>query len=269
MRNFDFNGQHVRTLMVDGEPWFVASDVSSVLGYRKASDMSRVIDRDDKGAQMVSTPGGAQEATVISEPGLYTVIMQRQAGYVASSSMQEQIKSFQRWVTHEVLPTLRKTGSYGTAPALTGKELLAAALLEAQATMAEKDFQLHAQAQQLEAAAPKVTYVDQFVAEHDLLSFRTVAASLDVGEQELRQYLTAKKWMYCQSDERWSNTHGRKVKRNRYSAYAEKKAYFQPVLNHEAPRFRGGEVMHTLKITPAGASAITRLYTASTKELTA
>ncbi|MFJ4284045.1 BRO family protein [Paenarthrobacter nicotinovorans] len=257
---FNYGDRGVRTVQVDGQPCFIANDLCAILDLSNPRTSLALLEDDEKGVHSVDTPGGTQQMAYVTESGMYSLVLR---------SRKSEAKAFKRWVTREVLPEIRRTGAYGGSPALTGKQLLAAALLEAQATMAEKDFQIHAQAQQIEAAAPKVTYVDQFVAEHDLLSFRTVAASLDVGEQELRQYLTAKKWIYCQTDERWSSTHGKKLKRNRYSAYADKKSYFQPVLNHEAPRFRGGEVMHTLKITPAGASAITRLYTASTKELTA
>lgn len=71
--------------------------------------------------------------------------------------------------------------------------------------------------------------------------------------------LIEKDWIYVQTDSRWSNTKGKKVERNRYSEKATKKRYFRRVENHEAPRFRGSEVMHTLKITPQGAEAIARL----------
>ncbi|MDI2032967.1 BRO family protein [Paenarthrobacter nitroguajacolicus] len=262
VKPFSYGEQIVRTVLIENDPWFVLSDLCKVLGLVRGA--AQVGDRLEDGVRqtypIADSLGRTQHTILVSEPGMYEVVIR---------SDKPEAVAFRRWITGEVLPEIRKTGSFGGSPALTGKQLLAAALLEAQATMAEKDFQIQTQALQIEAAAPKVTYVDQFVAEHDLLSFRTVAASLDVGEQELRQYLTAKKWIYCQTDESWSSTQGKKVTRKRYSAYADKKPYFQPVLSHEAPRFRGGEVMHTLKFTPAGASAITRLYGASTKELTA
>ncbi|WP_063030142.1 MULTISPECIES: phage antirepressor KilAC domain-containing protein [Nocardia] len=106
--------------------------------------------------------------------------------------------------------------------------------------------------------APKVNYVELYVADADLLKFRIVAAANDVGEEWLRDLLVAKGWIYVETESRWSNRKGCMEIRRRYSAYAHKRQYFRPVEVHEAPRFRG-EVMHTLKITPVGAEAISRL----------
>jgi anti-repressor protein len=115
--------------------------------------MVRVVEDEDKGAQMVSTPGGQQSATVISEAGLYSVIMQRQAGYLADSDARSQVKAFQRWVTHDVLPAIRKTGSYGTptVPQSLPEALRAyAAEVEAREALAAK----------VAADAPKVLFAD-------------------------------------------------------------------------------------------------------------
>lgn len=110
----------------------------------------------------------------------------------------------------------------------------------------------------VEQDAPKVDYVDTFVADEDLISLRTLASDLKVGENELRALLVDKKWIYKQESSRYSEKKARKVPVYRYSATADKKNYFHAVLAHDAPRFKG-EVMHTLKITPQGAVAITRL----------
>ncbi|GGJ74500.1 Rha family transcriptional regulator [Glutamicibacter ardleyensis] len=110
----------------------------------------------------------------------------------------------------------------------------------------------------VEQDAPKVDYVDTFVADEDLITLRTLASDLKIGENELRALLVDKKWIYKQESSRYSEKKGRKVPIYRYSATADKKNYFHAVLAHDAPRFKG-EVMHTLKITPQGAVAITRL----------
>lgn len=123
------------------------------------------------------------------------------------------------------------------------------------------------QAKQIEASAPKVDYHDTYVADEDLLSFRTVASTLNMKESALRELLIAKHWIYRETMSRWSETHGKKVTVSRYSEYAAKKPLFRRVHAHNAPRFRG-EVMHTLKITPRGASAISRLVP-SAKEVAA
>ncbi|QIX53095.1 MULTISPECIES: phage antirepressor KilAC domain-containing protein [Rhodococcus] len=144
------------------------------------------------------------------------------------------------------------------APALTGPELLAHAVLEARQMLASKDKEIAALDAHIAELAPKAAYVDEFVADEDMLRFATVASTLGMQESKLRELLIAKMWIYSETSTRWSHSKGRKVTVNRYSEYADKKRYFQRVENHEAPRFRG-EVMHTLKITPAGAEAIARL----------
>lgn len=105
--------------------------------------------------------------------------------------------------------------------------------------------------------APKAEYVDRFVTDSDLLSFRTVASTLEVPESELRRMLIEHGWIYVESATRWSESKQEKESINRYSEYSHKKPYFRRIEEHKAPRFRG-EVMHTLKISPAGANAIDR-----------
>lgn len=87
----------------DGEPMFVASGLAKGLGYRDAAAMTRLLDADEKGTQIVSTPGGCQKKAVISESGLYHAVM---------NSRLPQAKLFRRWVTQEVLPQIRRTGGY-------------------------------------------------------------------------------------------------------------------------------------------------------------
>jgi prophage antirepressor-like protein len=101
---FSFESTEIRAIANDqGEPWFVASDVAEVLGYREAYHMVRLLDDDEKGPHIVGTPGGDQEMTIISESGLYACILK---------SRRPEAKAFRKWVTSEVLPTLRKTGRY-------------------------------------------------------------------------------------------------------------------------------------------------------------
>lgn len=94
----------VRTVMRDGEVWFIARDVAEALGYANASDaISKHVDREDKGIAKCDTLGGTQELTVLNESGLYSLILSSKLGSA---------KRFKHWVTSEVLPAIRKTGSY-------------------------------------------------------------------------------------------------------------------------------------------------------------
>jgi prophage antirepressor-like protein len=102
-RMFEFLGYHVRVELINEEPWWVLSDVAKVLGYRDASNASRVVKDHQRGTHKVSTPSGDQSAIVVSEAGLYRLIMKSQSPVAAQ---------FQDWVEEIVLPSIRKKGSY-------------------------------------------------------------------------------------------------------------------------------------------------------------
>lgn len=150
-----------------------------------------------------------------------------------------------------------RTREAETQPELSGKQLMAAALIEAQETMHELEATTQRQAEEIAAAAPAVEYHDNFVTDEDFLYFSAVASTLGIQESELRGLLVAHKWIYVESYSRWSETQNKKIHRYRYTEYAHKKPYFHRAQNHRVPRFMG-TVMHTLMITPAGASAIRR-----------
>lgn len=103
VQTFTFAGVELRAVLVDGSPWFVGLDLAQALEYRDARDALRSVRDRNKGTQIVRTPGGQQECLCVNEPGLYQLIMK-------SRSANAEI--FQDWVTDEVLPSIRKTGSY-------------------------------------------------------------------------------------------------------------------------------------------------------------
>lgn len=100
---FKFDKRELRTLLVGDQPWFVATDVALALEYAEAKDMTRNLDEDEKGRQIVPTLGGDQEMLVINESGLYSAILR---------SRKAEAKRFKKWVTAEVLPAIRKHGRY-------------------------------------------------------------------------------------------------------------------------------------------------------------
>ena len=94
----------VRTVCIDGEPWLVGKDVAEILGYSEPrSAVSKKVDKEDRGVAKMATPSGKQEMTIINESGFYSLVL---------SSKLPTAKKFKRWVTAEVLPTIRKTGGY-------------------------------------------------------------------------------------------------------------------------------------------------------------
>ena len=140
-----FNGE-------DGEPWFVASDIAKTLGYRDAEKMTRRLDDDEKGTRSVGTPGGDQQMTVITEAGLYTAIL---------GSKVEGAQRFKRWVTHEVLPSIRKHGGYlAGQEQMTPEQMVLASMRYLESKISEQQATIDDQAGQLEAQKPKVLFAD-------------------------------------------------------------------------------------------------------------
>lgn len=109
---FSFDGAAVRVVLVEGEPWWVAGDVASALEYSEATKMTRMLDEDEKGLRIVETLGGDQEMLIINESGLYSAILR---------SRKASAKRFKKWVTAEVLPSIRKHGAYVMPAAQAGQ----------------------------------------------------------------------------------------------------------------------------------------------------
>jgi prophage antirepressor-like protein len=148
---FHFGEKPVRLEMKDGEPWWVANDICDVLEHSNARMAIQGLDEDEKGVSIVYTPSGTQEMNVINEPGLYSLILR---------SRKPEAKAFKRWVTHEVLPQIRKTGAYAQkeTPALVrrdGASELAAALREVVSAFQESQRALEARVLAIEARKRK------------------------------------------------------------------------------------------------------------------
>lgn len=242
---FDFRGYMVRVVTgADGEPRWVASDVAKILGYSATAAMTRSLRDRHKGMQTLHTPGGTQEMAVVTEAGLYAAVMKSRLQIAAP---------FQDWVTDEVLPTIRRTGTYGTpppAPALSEEEVVHRALQITYRKVQELEAKV-------EEDAPKVAYHEEFVCDDDCLTIGTVASTLGMGEKELREMLIERGWIFRETRMRWSQKEGRKMPMYRYSESASKKNYFLRREAHNAPRF-AGQVMHTLLVTAEGAAAIAK-----------
>ena len=129
MQIFHYENNQIRTILKDGEPWWVLADVCQVLEIKNSRDVTTRLDEDEKGVGQIDTLGGNQNMTIINESGLYKVILR---------SDKPEAKKFTRWVTHEVLPAIRKTGQYRVSPktaavrrALTTDDYIKAASLVA------------------------------------------------------------------------------------------------------------------------------------------
>lgn len=174
----------VRTLVIDNEPWFVGKDIAESLGYTATEKAIRThIDGDDKGVTEMDTPGGKQKVVIINESGLYCLVL---------SSKLPSAKKFKRWVTSEVLPALRKTGQYQVKE-LSGQELMAKALIEAQSVLAAKD-------KQIEEMKPKALFADAVATSHTSILVGELAKILkqngiDMGQKRLFAWLREKGYL--------------------------------------------------------------------------
>lgn len=188
---FNFENNQVRTLLINDEPWFVGKDVAEILGYSKARNAiaAHVDDDDKKGAPIQGDLGGTQEMTVINESGVYALVF---------GSKLPSAKKFKHWVTSEVLPQIRKTRSYAS-PQLTGEELMAKALIEANSVLAR-------QSKQLEEQKPKVLFADSVIASKGSILVRELAKLIkqngyDIGEKKLYRWLREKGYICKNSTE--------------------------------------------------------------------
>lgn len=199
---FEFENNQVRALADGGEVMFVATDIAKILGYRDAEKLTRTLDDEEKGTRPIGTPGGTQMMTVISEPGLYKAIMQRQTRRMEAETTREFVKRFQRWVTHEVLPQIRRTGGYIlTTDADDDMTILAKAVLVAQKTIELKNQQLRAKDAQIKALEPKAQALDAFTDVEDKLLIRDAAkvisnAGTPISEKQLREWMSGHDWIY-------------------------------------------------------------------------
>lgn len=175
----------VRTLVIDNEPWFVGKDVAEVLGYAKPLNaIAQHVDKDDSLKQGLTDSLGRQQKTIfVNESGLYALIF---------GSKLESAQKFKRWVTSEVLPALRKTGQYQVKE-LSGQELMAKALIEAQSVLAAKD-------KQIEQMKPKVVFADAVATSHTSILVGELAKILkqngiDMGQKRLFAWLREKGYL--------------------------------------------------------------------------
>lgn len=178
----------IRTIEQDGAPWFVGKDVADALGYTNPQKAIRDhVDEEDKGVNDSFTVNGTK-AILINESGLYSLVL---------SSKLSNAKKFKRWVTSEVLPSIRKNGGYLAGQAeLSPEELMAKALLMAQKTIAERDQRISDLSVRNQIMQPKADYFDELVDRNLLTNFRDTAKQLKIKEKAFVQYLIDHKYIY-------------------------------------------------------------------------
>ncbi|WP_298235958.1 BRO family protein [uncultured Azohydromonas sp.] len=183
---FTFDRSAVRAIVKDGEVWFVATDVCAVLGYDHTPSAMRRLDDDEKGVHSTHTPGGMQELTIISESGLFSLIL---------GSRKPEARRFKKWVTSEVLPAIRRTGAYA-APAASAAPALPRTYKEALLALVAAEEEKESQRLQLEQQRPAVEFVDRYVESTGTMGVRQVAKTLRANERELVAWLLERGVMY-------------------------------------------------------------------------
>lgn len=185
---FNYQSNEVRTVEMGGEPWFVLKDVCNILGVVNDRNVAARLDEDEKDVCQMDTLGGTQNVTVVSESGLYHVILR---------SDKPEAKPFRKWVTSEVLPSIRKNGGYiAGQEQLTPQELMAKALLVANKTLADREARISELTVQNNIMAPKAEYFDELVDRNMLTSFRDTAKELGIKPKAFVDWLLAKKFIY-------------------------------------------------------------------------
>ncbi len=198
IQRFDFRGASLRTLTdEEGEPWFVAKDVCDILGMSNPSMAVIALDKDevaqiDPKDYLGSENRSNQAVNIVSEPGLYKLIMR---------SRKPEAKEFQRWVTHEVLPQIRKTGGYiPTSESDSDEDIMARAVLVAQKTIKQKNQQIAEQQRRIVELEPKARFADAVAASDDTCLIGELAKMLlqngiPVGQNRLFRLLRAEGYL--------------------------------------------------------------------------
>lgn len=190
IQRFDFKGASLRTLTDEtGEPWFVLKDCMSILDLGNPTETVKMFDEDEfSTTEVIDSIGRRQQAYIISEPGLYRLVMR---------SRKPEAKEFQRWATHEVLPQIRRTGGYiAASESDSDEDIMARAVLVAQKTIKRKNQQIAEQQTRIVELEPKARFADAVAASDGTCLVGELAKMLrqngmDIGQNRLFRLLQA------------------------------------------------------------------------------
>ena len=198
VRRFDsLEFGQIRTMVIEGQPWFVGKDVAQALGYKNISDaLNKHVFDEDKGVAKCDTLGGNQIMTIVSESGMYSLIF---------GSKLERAKSFKHWVTSKVLPDIRKTGMYATDDLLNNPDLLIK-----MATQLKEERQAREQLELInQANQPKVLFADSVASSRQTILIGDLAKLIkqngyDIGQNRLFEWLRANGYLISRNGESYN-----------------------------------------------------------------
>lgn len=182
---FNYERNQVRTLTIGEEVWFVAKDVCDVLEIGNPTEALKRLDEDEK--DLISTEGFRGLVNIVNEPGLYTLIL---------GSRKPEAKQFKRWVTHEVIPTIRKTGGYVSNEDMFINTYLVHADNQTKLMFRATLETVRKQNEQLAIMQPKAEYFDALVDRNLLTNFRDTAKELEIGQRSFINWLLEKGFVY-------------------------------------------------------------------------
>ncbi|WLR57740.1 BRO family protein [Mesobacillus subterraneus] len=182
---FNYERNKVRTITKGEEVWFVAKDVCDVLEIGNPTEALKRLDEDEK--DLISTEGFRGLVNIVNEPGLYTLIL---------GSRKPEAKQFKRWVTHEVIPTIRKTGGYVSNEDMFIDTYLVHADNQTKLMFRATLETVRKQNEQLAIMQPKAEYFDALVDRNLLTNFRDTAKELEIGQRSFINWLLEKGFVY-------------------------------------------------------------------------
>lgn len=187
---FSFEGADIRVHVdSDGNPWWVAKDVCDVLDIGNPTQAMTRLDEDEKG--LISNEGlGSQPVNIINEAGLWALVL---------GSRKEQAKTFKRWITHDVIPSIRKTGGYGNPIANIGRKQLAQMVLEAETVIEAQQAAITQQTNEIKLLAPKAETYDNFMSAGNSCGLRVFAKMLGTGPNKMTRKLREMGILYYQN----------------------------------------------------------------------
>ena len=188
---FQYADREVRTISIDGELWFVLADICGVLGIANSGNVAARLDEADIRQTDIRSGGQTRSVTIVSESGMYEVVIR---------SDKPEARRFRWWVTHEVIPSIRRTGSYAVPE--TRESLLARAMVEANAVIREAH-------ERIEVLAPKADAWDEIADAGTDYAIRDAApmlarAGIEIGPQRLFEKLGELRWIYRGEKRRWT-----------------------------------------------------------------
>lgn len=181
LQAFNFNGSDVRTLVINGNPYFVGKDVATILGYKNTKDaLLKHVDDEDKLGSQIATSGQNREMKVINESGLYSLIL---------SSKLPSAKKFKRWVTSEVLPAIRKHGAFMTNEKIEEVLLNPDTIIKLATELKTERERRSIAEQRVNELTPKASYYDLVLSNESLVTITRIAKDYGMSGQTMNHKL--------------------------------------------------------------------------------